>query len=53
MPMRADFSIAAACGFTPLIHPDRAPKSRYPPITQFAARLELSPEFIVNPVDPV
>jgi len=48
---QADISVAVAWGFTQFTQADRAPKSRYPAIVAFAARMEALPEFIAYPVD--
>lgn len=48
---QADVSVAVAWGFTQFTQADRAPKSRYPAITAFAARMEALPEFVAYPVD--
>lgn len=48
---QADVSVAVAWGFTQFTQADRAPKSRYPAITTFAARMEALPEFVAYPVD--
>jgi glutathione S-transferase len=48
---QADISVAVAWGFTQFTQADRAPKSRYPAISAFAARMESTPEFAAYPVD--
>lgn len=48
---QADISVAVAWGFTQFTQADRAPKSRYPAIAAFAARMETMPEFGAYPVD--
>ena len=48
---QADVSVAVAWGFSQFIQPDRAPRSSYPALSAFAARMELMPEFIAYPVD--
>lgn len=48
---QADISVAVAWGFTQFTQADRAPKSRYPMISAFAALLETTPEFVAYPVD--
>ena len=48
---QADISGAVAWGFTQLTQAERAPKSRYPAIAAFAARMETKSEFVAYPVD--
>lgn len=48
---QADISVAVTWGFTQFVQADRVPRSRYPAISAFAARLELLPEFVAYPVD--
>lgn len=50
---QADISLATAWGFTQFVQADRVPKSNYPAITIFAARIETMPEFSAYPVDRV
>jgi len=48
---QADVSVAVAWGFTQFTQAERAPKSSYPAIAAFAARMEAMPEFATYPVD--
>jgi len=48
---QADISVVVAWGFTQFTQADRAPKSRYPAIAEFAARMETMLEFGAYPVD--
>lgn len=48
---QADISAAVAWGFTQFTQAERAPTSRYPALSAFAARLNAMPEFAAYPVD--
>lgn len=48
---QADISVTTAWGFTQFTEAGRVPQSRYPAISEFAARLELLPEFVAYPIE--